>query len=210
MRIAVGMLGVGLALTACTGPGAEPAAPTVTVTSPFPVAPTADPAVLSWVDGFCSAINGYRVRNNAETGPPGAPPTTVAEAQKALSAQLGGIANRTGEVVDKLAALPAGPGAAGGAGPDGVRHEVHDVPGPRGLGEDRARPGEAGRPGVPGPSGRRPRPGPEGHRRRLRPGGPAGGVTAADGRRRGRTRLQGLAVLPCEVEDAADRRLTSQ
>lgn len=109
MRIAVGLLGVGLALTACTGPGAEPAAPTVTVTSPFPVAPTADPAVLSWVDGFCSAINGYRVRTNTEAGPPGAAPTTVAEAQKALSAQLGGIATRTGEVVDKLAALPPAP-----------------------------------------------------------------------------------------------------
>ncbi|WP_328443595.1 MULTISPECIES: hypothetical protein [unclassified Amycolatopsis] len=109
MRIAVGLLGLGLTLTACSGSGTPPAAPTVTVTSPFPVAPTADPATLSWVDGFCSAVNGYRLRTNAETEPPGTGPTTVAEAQKALSAQLGGIATRTGEVVDKLAALPPAP-----------------------------------------------------------------------------------------------------
>jgi hypothetical protein len=112
MRIAVGLLGVGvgLALTACSGtnPGGPPA-PTVTVTSPFPAAPTADPAVLSWVDGFCSAINGYRMRNNAEAAPPRSEPKSVAEAQKNLSFELNEIASRTGEVVDKLEALPPAP-----------------------------------------------------------------------------------------------------
>jgi hypothetical protein len=109
MKIAVGLLGVCLALTACSTP--DPAAPPVTVTAPapFPASPTADPAVLSWVDGFCSAVNGYRERTNAEAAPGKPEPKTVADAQKALSAELGGLATRTGEVVEKLTALPAAP-----------------------------------------------------------------------------------------------------
>ena len=109
MKIAVGLLGVCLALTACSG--TPPAAPPVTVTAPapFPASPTADPAVLSWVDGFCSAVNGYRQRANAEAVPGKPEPKTVADAQKALSAELGGLAARTGEVVDKLTALPSAP-----------------------------------------------------------------------------------------------------
>jgi len=109
MKIAMGLLAACLALTACSGP--SPAAPPVTVTAPapFPASPTADPAVLSWVDGFCSAVNGYRVRTNSEAAPGKPEPKTVAEAQKALSAELGGLAARTGEVVDKLTALPAAP-----------------------------------------------------------------------------------------------------
>ncbi|MFJ1763436.1 hypothetical protein ACIOD2_24205 [Amycolatopsis sp. NPDC088138] len=110
MKFAVGLLAVGLTLTACSGSGTA-APPPVTVTAPvsIPPAPTADPAVVSWVDGFCSAVNGYRKRTNAESQPGQPQPKSVAEAQKALSAQLGAFAARTGEVVDKLTALPAAP-----------------------------------------------------------------------------------------------------
>jgi hypothetical protein len=111
MRIAAGLLGGCLALSACAGP-AGPAAPTVTVTAPttLPRSPAPDPAVLSWVDGFCGAVNGYQERANAEAGPvQRTRPGSVAEAQRLLSTALGGIADRTGEVVDKLTALPPAP-----------------------------------------------------------------------------------------------------
>ncbi|MGW3992583.1 hypothetical protein [Amycolatopsis sp. NPDC004772] len=110
MKIATALLGAGLLLTACGNtPSAAPPpqnpAPVQTVTS----APTADPAAVRWMDGFCAAVHGYRERTNreAETGRP--TPKSVAEAQEALSATLGGIAARTGEVVDKLTALPPAP-----------------------------------------------------------------------------------------------------
>jgi hypothetical protein len=109
MKFATGLLAACLTLTACSG--TTPAAPPVTVTAPapFPASPTADPAVLSWVDGFCSAVNGFRARTNAEAELGKPEPKTIADAQKALSAELGGLAARTGEVVDKLTALPAAP-----------------------------------------------------------------------------------------------------
>ncbi|UOX85590.1 hypothetical protein MUY14_27855 [Amycolatopsis sp. FBCC-B4732] len=109
MKFVPGLLGACLLLTACSGsPPAAP--PTVTVTAPAtPSAATADPAVLSWMDGFCSAIHGYRDRTNDEAAPGKPEPGSVAEAQKVLSETLGGIAARTGEVVDKLTALPPGP-----------------------------------------------------------------------------------------------------
>jgi hypothetical protein len=105
MKIAAGLLGACLALAACSGPG--PAAPTVTVTAPAtpPTVPSADPATQSWVDGFCSAVYGYQARTNAEAGK-SPQPSSPAEAQKALSAELGGFAARTGEVVARLTALP--------------------------------------------------------------------------------------------------------
>ncbi|WP_290060399.1 hypothetical protein [Amycolatopsis solani] len=110
MKIVPGLLGACLLLTACSG--APPAAPpTVTVTAPTtPSTPAAaDPAVLSWMDGFCSAIKGYRERTNEEAGSPKPEPGSVTEAQQALSTTLGGIAARTGEVVGKLTALPPAP-----------------------------------------------------------------------------------------------------
>ncbi|WP_370971540.1 hypothetical protein [Amycolatopsis sp. cg9] len=111
MRIVPGLFGACLLLTACSGSPPPPAAPpTVTVTAPAtPSATAADPAVLSWMDGFCSAIHGYRERTNEEAAPPKPEPGSVAEAQRVLSATLGGIAARTGEVVDKLTALPPAP-----------------------------------------------------------------------------------------------------
>ena len=111
MKTVPGLLGACLFLAACSA--APPAAPpTVTVTAPAtPSVPTtaADPAVLGWMDGFCAAIHGYRQRTNAEAGTPKPDPASVAEAQQVLSATLGGIAARTGEVVDKLTALPPAP-----------------------------------------------------------------------------------------------------
>ncbi|MDT7802044.1 MAG: hypothetical protein QOI78_5477 [Actinomycetota bacterium] len=110
MKIAAGLLATCLTLTACSGSGtAAPPPVTVTAPAPFPAAPTADPAVVSWVDGFCAAVNGYRKRTNAEADPGKPQPKSVAEAQKALSEDLGALAARTGEVVDKLTALPAAP-----------------------------------------------------------------------------------------------------
>jgi hypothetical protein len=116
MKIVPVLLGACLFLAACSG--GSPAAPTVTVTAPsekltspdtIPAAPTADPAALSWMDGFCGAIHGYRERTNREAEPAKPEPGSIAEAQKLLSAELGGIAARLGEVVDKLTALPPAP-----------------------------------------------------------------------------------------------------
>lgn len=109
MKLVPGLLGACLALTACAGQA--PAAPTVTVTAPMaaPTPPTPDPAALSWMDGFCAAINGYRERTNQEVAPTNSQPSTAAESQRTLSAELGGIVARTDEVVDRLTALPAAP-----------------------------------------------------------------------------------------------------
>jgi hypothetical protein len=109
MRIVPGLLGACLLLAACSEPRAAP--PTVTVTAPptLATAPSVDPATLDWLDGFCSAIHGYRKRTDEEAAPGTSVPNSVEEAQKALSEELGGIADRTGEVVDRLTALPAAP-----------------------------------------------------------------------------------------------------
>lgn len=110
MKIATALLGACLLLTACgntptAAPPAQNPSPVTTITS----RPVADPAAVRWMDGFCSAVHGYRLRTNqeAEAVPP--TPDTFDESQKALSATLGGIAARTGEVVDKLTALPPAP-----------------------------------------------------------------------------------------------------
>ncbi|MEU0532190.1 hypothetical protein [Amycolatopsis tolypomycina] len=112
MKITAALLGACLLLTACgtkpAAPAPPPAAPQPSPVQTITVEPTADPAAVSWMDGFCSAVNGYRERTNRETET-GPSPKTIAEAQKALSASLGGIAARTGETVDKLTALPPAP-----------------------------------------------------------------------------------------------------
>ena len=112
MKTAAALLGAALLLTACGNtPSAAPPAqspgpsPIETVTS----APTADPAAVRWMDGLCSAVHGYRERTNREAQPGQPTPKSVAEAQKAISATLAGIAARTGETVDKLTALPPAP-----------------------------------------------------------------------------------------------------
>jgi hypothetical protein len=111
MKIVPVLLGACLLLAACAG--GSPAAPTVTVTAPSPkptsTGTTADPAVLSWMDGFCGAIHGYRERTNREAQPAKPVPNSVVEAQHALSAALGGMVARLGEVIDKLTALPPAP-----------------------------------------------------------------------------------------------------
>ena len=111
MKIVAALLGTGVLLSAC---GSTPAAQAPPSRNPSPVetitsAPTADPAAVRWMDGFCSAVHGYRERTNreAETNQP--TPKSIAEAQKALSASLGGIETRAGEAVDKLTALPPAP-----------------------------------------------------------------------------------------------------
>lgn len=113
MKIATALLGACLLLTACGNPPAAPAPPPAaqqpSPTQTLPVLPTADPAAVSWMDGFCSAVNGYRERTNRESELGASSPNSIAESQKALSASLGGIAARTGEVVDKLTALPPAP-----------------------------------------------------------------------------------------------------
>jgi hypothetical protein len=116
MKIVPVLLGACLMLAACAG--GSPAAPTVTVTAPagkltspdtIPGSPSADPAALSWMDGFCGAIHDYRERTNREAEPAKQSPKSVVEAQHALSATLGEMAARLGEVVDKLTALPPAP-----------------------------------------------------------------------------------------------------
>jgi len=114
MKKLAALLGACLLLTAC---GSTPAPPgqnlnrVETSTS----APTADPAAVRWMDGFCSAVHGYRERTNQEVRPAQPPPKTVAESQRAISAMLGGIAARTGEAAGKLTALPPAPVPLGDA-----------------------------------------------------------------------------------------------
>jgi hypothetical protein len=112
MKIVPALLGACLVLTACSGTRAasQPAA-SQPAASPGPVESTtaADPAAVRWMDGFCGAVNGYRERTNREAGPAKPTPSTVAEAQQGLGAELGAIAARTGEVVTKLTALPPAP-----------------------------------------------------------------------------------------------------
>ena len=110
MKIVAALLGAGLLVTACERTPAE--APPSHYLSPvdtIPPSPIADPAAVRWMDGFCTAVHGYRDRARREADPTRPVPGTVAEAQQALSADLGGMASRTGEVVGKLAALPAAP-----------------------------------------------------------------------------------------------------
>lgn len=108
MKIVTGLLGACLLLTACSEPRPS-TPPTVTVTAPPTTASAVDPATLGWLDGFCAAVHGYRTRTNEEAAPGTSVPSSVAEAQKTLSEELGGIADRAGEVVDKLTALPPAP-----------------------------------------------------------------------------------------------------
>jgi len=111
MKIVAALLGAGVLLSACGSPPAAQAPPSRTL-SPVvttPSAPSADPAALRWVDGFCAAVHGYRERTNREAEPARPTPSTVTESQKGLSAELGGVAARTGETVDKLVALPPAP-----------------------------------------------------------------------------------------------------
>jgi len=111
MKIAAALLGACLLLTACGNtpvaapPPAQSPSPVTTITSTT----VADPAAVRWMDGFCSAVHGYRLRTNREAETNAPSPKTIAESQKALSATLGGIAARTGEAVDKLNALPPAP-----------------------------------------------------------------------------------------------------
>jgi hypothetical protein len=110
MKIVPALLGACLLLAACSGTPAEtPPSGRLSPAESIPRSPTADPAAVSWMDGFCSAVHGYRERTNLEATSTSPTPSTVAEAQKGLSAALGGIAVRTGEAVDKLTALPAAP-----------------------------------------------------------------------------------------------------
>ncbi|KDN21371.1 hypothetical protein [Amycolatopsis rifamycinica] len=113
MKIAAALLGACLLLTACNSrTGSPPPAQNpnpITVQTTIPVSPVADPAAVRWMDGFCSAIHGYRERTNREAEPNQPTPNSIAESQKQLSATLGGIAARTGEVVEKLTALPPAP-----------------------------------------------------------------------------------------------------
>ncbi|MDQ7808003.1 hypothetical protein Q5425_30065 [Amycolatopsis sp. A133] len=112
MKIAAAVLGACLLLTACAGrpAGSPPSASPSPAAASSPAGSTpADPAAVRWMDGFCAAVNGYRERTNREAGPARPTPGSVADAQKELSATLGGIAARTGEAARKLAALPAAP-----------------------------------------------------------------------------------------------------
>ncbi|MEV7097033.1 hypothetical protein AB0M80_29690 [Amycolatopsis sp. NPDC051045] len=110
MKIVPALLGACLVLTACSGtPAAGPPSASPSPAESIPSSPAADPAAVRWMDGFCAAVHGYRERTNREADPAKPTPSTVAEAQKALSAELDGIAVRTGEVVGKLTALPPGP-----------------------------------------------------------------------------------------------------
>ena len=112
-----------------------------------------DPATLDWLDGFCAAIHGYRKRTNAEAAPGRSTPSSVEEAQNALSEELGGIADRTGEVVDRLTALPPAPVPLAETVRKAFVTEVHDGPRPSARREDDSGRREAGRRGFAGPGG---------------------------------------------------------
>ena len=96
-----------VALAGCTGDTpASPPPPTVTVTT-SPTLPSADPQLVSWLDGFCGAVHGYRQRSNAYmTGKPATQTLSLGEAQLDTSKDLGQFADNAGKVVDEVKALP--------------------------------------------------------------------------------------------------------
>ncbi|WP_410574896.1 hypothetical protein [Amycolatopsis sp. cmx-4-61] len=110
MKIAAALFGAGLLLTGCER--TPPTAPESHYLSPvetIPPSPVADPAAVRWMDGFCAAVRGYQERTNREAGPARPTPSSVGEVQRAISAELGGLADRTGEAIGKLTALPPAP-----------------------------------------------------------------------------------------------------
>ncbi|MEV5715974.1 hypothetical protein AB0L41_18930 [Amycolatopsis mediterranei] len=110
MKLTAVLLGAGLLLSACgTTPAEAPPSEHLSRVETSTSAPVAEPAAVRWMDGFCSAVHGYRERTNREADPAQPTPKSIAEEQKALSATLGGIAARTGEAADKLTALPPAP-----------------------------------------------------------------------------------------------------
>ncbi|MET8845554.1 hypothetical protein [Amycolatopsis sp. NPDC004625] len=110
MRIVAALLGAGLLLTACERTPAEvPPSHYLSPVVTIPPSPLADPNLVRWMDGFCTAVHGYRDRARREADPTRPLPRTAAEAQQQLGADLGGMAARTGEVVGKLDALSAAP-----------------------------------------------------------------------------------------------------
>lgn len=110
MKIVPALLSGCLLLAACSvTPTAAPPSHYLSPVDSIPRSSVADPAAVRWMDGFCAAVHGYRERTNREADPARPTPATVAEAQRELSAALGGIAARTGEAAGKLTALPAAP-----------------------------------------------------------------------------------------------------
>ncbi|WP_410591464.1 hypothetical protein [Amycolatopsis sp. lyj-23] len=110
MKIAAALFGACLLLTACEDTPEKP--PESHYPSPvesIPRSPAADPAAVRWMDGFCAAVRGYQERTNREAAPTRPTPSSVAEVQRAISEELGGLADRTGETIRKLTALPAAP-----------------------------------------------------------------------------------------------------
>jgi len=114
-RILLAFTAVGacVALAGCTGdtPAAPTApAPAVTVTSsPTALAlPVADPQLVTWLDGFCGAVNGYLQRSNAYmTTKPATQTLSMGEAQLDASKDLRQVADNAGKVVDEINALPS-------------------------------------------------------------------------------------------------------
>jgi hypothetical protein len=108
-RILLALTAVGacVALAGCTGETpAAPASSTTTVTT-IPTLPSADPQLVTWLDGFCGAVHGYRLRSNAYLeAMPANQTLSVAEAHRATSKDMGQFADNAGQTVDELKALP--------------------------------------------------------------------------------------------------------
>lgn len=107
--------GVCLLAAGCTGT-AEPPAPTATVTSTVTppssaTTPSIDQAV-SWLDGLCGAVHGYRIANNQRAGGAGG---STEVTKSSLSKMLGEMADLAGKTVTELTALPASPLEGGDA-----------------------------------------------------------------------------------------------
>lgn len=97
-----------VALAGCTGdtPVAAPSPSTTTVTT-LPTLPSADPQLVTWLDGFCGAVGGYLQRSNAYMATKPATQTlSMGEAQVDTSKDLGQVADNAGKVVDEIKALP--------------------------------------------------------------------------------------------------------
>jgi len=103
-------VGACVALAGCTGgTPAAPAAPAPTVTlTTSPAIPSADPQLVTWLNGFCGAVHGYRQRSNAYLeAMPANQTLSVAEAHRATSKDMGQFTADAGQAIDELKALPA-------------------------------------------------------------------------------------------------------
>jgi hypothetical protein len=102
----------GLLVAGCTAePASAPPAPSSPAAPPSASAPTSTgvsiDATVAWMDGFCGAVNGFRLDENKSPKVPSG--NTEKSIREATGKQLGYHGENLAKAVDKLNGLPASP-----------------------------------------------------------------------------------------------------